>query len=110
MTDDAATENIIRRRMHGLYLSRPCEDLETLAHELLGLHSWFYRNVPFSALIRGANINGWKTRLTKTWLYRGTLHGALYADLPELLAVSAGEFYTVLSEPIQDKCSIAITK
>jgi len=91
MTERAATENIIRRRMHGLYLSRKCEGLETLAHELLGLHSWFYRNVPFSALIRGANITGWKTRLTKTWLYRGTLHGVAYEDLPRLLALSAGE-------------------
>ncbi|MDR0445455.1 MAG: winged helix DNA-binding domain-containing protein [Oscillospiraceae bacterium] len=86
-----AIESIVRRRMHGLYLSRTCEDLETLSHELLGLHSWFGRNVPFSALIRGAEIYGWKTRLTKTWLYRGTLHGVVYDDLPELLALSAGE-------------------
>ena len=85
------TENIIRRRMHGLYLSRRCGGLESLAHELLGLHSWFYRNVPFSALIRGADIKGWKTSLTKTWLYSGTLHGVLYGDLPDLLAISAGE-------------------
>jgi len=91
MGDQATIENIIRRRMHGLYLSRECDDLETLAHDLLGLHSWFYRNVPFSALIRGADIRGWKTRLTKTWLYRGTLHGVVYEDLPELLALSAGE-------------------
>ena len=91
ITERITTENIIRQRMHGLYLSRQCEDLETLARELLGLHSWFYRNVPFSALIRGAGINGWKSRLTKTWLYRGTLHGAVYEDLPELLALSAGE-------------------
>ena len=91
MSDQATIENIIRRRMHGLYLSRECDDLETLAHDLLGLHSWFYRNVPFSALIRGADIRGWKTRLTKTWLYRGTLHGVVYEDLPELLALSAGE-------------------
>jgi hypothetical protein len=62
--------------------------LERLAHELLGLHCWFSRNVPFSALIRGADIRGWKTRLTKTWLYRGTLHGVVYEDLPELLALS----------------------
>ena len=68
MAERTMTENIIRRRMHGLYLSRQCADLEKLAHELLGLHSWFYRNVPFSALIRGADISGWKTRLTKTWL------------------------------------------
>ena len=91
MNDQATIENIIRRRMHGLYLSRECGDLETLAYELLGLHCWFHRNVPFSALIRGADIRGWKTRLTKTWLYRGTLHGVVYEDLPELLALSAGE-------------------
>ena len=91
MTNQAANENIIRRRMHGLYLSRPCAGLKPLAHELLGLHSWFFRNVPFSALIRGADIWGWKTALTKTWLYRGTLHGVLPEDLPELLAISAGE-------------------
>ncbi|MDR0381905.1 MAG: winged helix DNA-binding domain-containing protein [Oscillospiraceae bacterium] len=91
MTKQATIETIMRRRMHGLYLSRRCEDLETLARELLGLHSWFARNVPFSALIRGSDINGWKTRLIKTWLYRGTLHGVAYEDLPELLALSAGE-------------------
>ncbi|MDR2649504.1 MAG: winged helix DNA-binding domain-containing protein [Clostridiales bacterium] len=91
MTEQATIENIIRRRMRGLYLSRACDGLETLAHDILGLHSWFSRNVPFSALIRGAGINGWKTRLTKTWLYRGTLHGVVYEDLPELLALSAGE-------------------
>lgn len=91
MTEQATIENIIRRRMHGLYLSRTCDDLETLACELLGLHCWFSRNVPFSALIRGADIRGWKTRLTKTWLYRGTLHGVAYEDLRELLALSAGE-------------------
>jgi hypothetical protein len=91
VNEQATIENIIRRRVHGLYLSRACDDLETLAHELLGLHSWFSRNVPFSALIRGADVNGWKTRLTKTWLYRGTLHGVVYEDLSELLALSAGE-------------------
>ncbi|MCL1794988.1 MAG: winged helix DNA-binding domain-containing protein [Oscillospiraceae bacterium] len=90
MPERTTAENIIRRRMHGLYLSRKCSGLETLAHELLGLHSWFYRNVPFSALIRGADISGWKTRLTKTWLYRGTLHGVTYEDLPELLSLGAG--------------------
>lgn len=89
------TEQIIRRRMHGLYLSRPCRELDALSHELMGLHSWFYRNVAFSALIRGADIAGWKTRLTKTWLYRGTLHGAVYEDLPDLLALHAGESYLV---------------
>ncbi|MDR3050976.1 MAG: winged helix DNA-binding domain-containing protein [Oscillospiraceae bacterium] len=77
--------------MHGLYLSRQSGELETLAHELLGLHSWFCRNVPFSALIRGADIRGWKTSLTKTWLYRGTLHGVAFEDLPEFLALSTGE-------------------
>ncbi|GHV57166.1 hypothetical protein FACS189460_3240 [Deltaproteobacteria bacterium] len=91
MTEQTIIENITRRRMRGLYLSRGCGGLETLAHELLGLHSWFSRNVPFSALIRGADIRGWETRLTKTWLYRGTLHGVVYEDLPELLALSAGE-------------------
>jgi hypothetical protein len=65
----------------------------TLSHELLGLHSWFYRNVPFSALIRGADIAGWKTALTKTWLYRGTLHGVVYEDLPQLLALHTGDSY-----------------
>ncbi len=93
MTDRDQTEQIIRRRMHGLYLSRPCRELDTLAHELLGLHSWFYRNVAFSALIRGADISGWKTRLTKTWLYRGTLHGVVYEDLPQLLALHPGDSY-----------------
>lgn len=93
MTEINITERIIRKRMHGLYLSRGCGDIETLAHELLGLHSWFYRNVPFSAIIRGADITGWKTKLTKTWLYRGTLHGVVYEDLPELLALHAGESY-----------------
>lgn len=93
MTQQDQIDNIIRRRMHGLYLSRPCRELDTLSHELMGLHSWFYRNVAFSALIRGADIAGWKTRLTKTWLYRGTLHGVVYDDLPELLALHQGESY-----------------
>lgn len=93
MTQQDQIDNIIRRRMHGLYLSRPCLELDTLSHELMGLHSWFYRNVAFSALIRGADIAGWKTRLTKTWLYRGTLHGVVYEDLPELLALHQGESY-----------------
>ncbi len=79
--------------MHGLYLSRKCPDLVELSRELLGLHSWFYRNVPFSALIRGADIAGWKTELTKTWLYRGTLHGVAYDDLPQLLALHSDETY-----------------
>jgi hypothetical protein len=93
MTEANLTERIIRKRMHGLYLSRACDGLETLAHELMGLHSWFYRNVPFSALIRGADIAGWKTKLTKTWLYRGTLHGVVYEDLPQLLALHPGGTY-----------------
>ena len=93
MTETNLTDQIIRRRMHGLYLSRKCADIVTLAQELLGLHSWFYRNVPFSALIRGAEFTGWKTLLTKTWLYRGTLHGVAYEDLPQLLALHAGESY-----------------
>lgn len=73
--------------MHGLYLSRRCGSLERLSSELLGLHCWFHRNVAFSAVIRGAGISGWKTALTKTWLYRGTLHGAVYEELPLLLAL-----------------------
>ena len=79
--------------MHGLYLSRKCGDLQQLSHELLGLHCWFKRNVTFSALIRGAELAGWKTALTKTWLYRGTLHGVTYEDLPTLLALHPEESY-----------------
>ncbi len=90
---DKTSEKILRRRMHGLYLSRKCEDITELSRELLGLHSWFYRNVAFSALIRGANIAGWKTALTKTWLYRGTLHGVAFDDLPLLLGLHSGESY-----------------
>ena len=45
--------------MHGLYLSRKCEDITQLSSELLGLHCWFHRNVAFSALIRGADLTGW---------------------------------------------------
>lgn len=75
--------------MHGLYLSRRCEDIAQLSQELLGLHCWFHRNVAFSALIRGASLAGWKTELTKTWLYRGTLHGVVYEDLPLLLSLHA---------------------
>ena len=93
MTQQEFYDRIIRKRMHGLYLSRPCRELETLSRELMGLHSWFYRNVAFSALIRGADIAGWKTRLTKTWLYRGTLHGVVYDELPDLLALHSGESY-----------------
>jgi hypothetical protein len=82
MTED----EIIRRRMHGLYLSRLCGDLMKLAHELLGLHCWFHRNVVFSALIRGADLQGWKTVLTKTWVHHA-LHGVVYEDLPDLLTL-----------------------
>ena len=88
---DRETENILRRRMHGLYLSRSCWDIIGLSRELLGLHCWFHRNVAFSALIRGCGLTGWKTALTKTWLYRGTLHGADYGELPLLLALHADE-------------------
>jgi hypothetical protein len=62
-----------------------------LSRELLGLHCWFHRNVAFSALIRGAELSGWKHALTKTWLYRGTLHGAAYDELPRLLTLHTGE-------------------
>ena len=78
--------------MHGLYLSRRCGDITRLSRELLGMHCWFHRNVAFSALIRGAELPGWKTALTKTWLYRGTLHGVTFEDLPQLLALHAGEW------------------
>jgi hypothetical protein len=82
---------IRRRRMHGLYLSRKCADIVDLSRELLGLHCWFHRNAAFSALIRGAELSGWKTALTKTWLYRGTLHGVAFDDLSTLLALHNGE-------------------
>jgi len=91
MTDQAITEHIARRRYHGLYLSRQCPDIVELSKELLGLHCWFHRNVAFSALIRGADIDAWKTALTKIWLYRGTLHGIAYDELPRLLALHRGE-------------------
>jgi len=78
--------------MHGLFLSRRCRDITELSHELMGLHCWFHRNVVFSSLIRGADISGWKTALTKTWLYRGTLHGVTMQDLPHLLALHTGPF------------------
>lgn len=90
---DKITELIIQKRMHGLYLSRQCSDITQLSRELLGLHCWFHRNVVFSALIRGADITGWKTALTKTWLYRGTLHGVVFDELPLLLALHAHESY-----------------
>ncbi|MFT3950410.1 MAG: crosslink repair DNA glycosylase YcaQ family protein [Oscillospiraceae bacterium] len=91
MTED----EILRRRMHGLYLSRKCGDLMELAHELMGLHCWFHRNVVFSALIRGAELRGWKTSLTKTWVHHA-LHGVAYEDLPDLLAIHPR------SEPLSD--------
>ncbi|MCL2080571.1 MAG: winged helix DNA-binding domain-containing protein [Oscillospiraceae bacterium] len=91
MSDKSLTEYITRRRYHGLYLSRRISDITALSRELLGLHCWFHRNVVFSALIRGADISGWKSALTKTWLYRGTLHGAVYDELPRLLALRGGE-------------------
>ena len=89
---DKMMEQILRKRMYGLYLSRKCEDIIQLSRELLGLHCWFYRNVAFSALIRGAGLIGWKNALTKTWLYRGTLHGVAFDELPLLLALHSGEF------------------
>jgi hypothetical protein len=75
--------------MHGLYLSRKCEDIVELSRELLGLHCWFHRNVAFSALIRGAELAGWKHALTKTWIHHA-LHGVAFEDLPTLLAVHDG--------------------
>jgi len=93
-------DEILRRRMHGLYLSRRCNDLETLAYELLGLHCWFSRNVVFSALIRGADLSGWKAILTKTWVHHA-LHGVVYEDLPDLLALHPR------SEPLSDfECEV----
>ncbi|MCH5198541.1 MAG: winged helix DNA-binding domain-containing protein [Oscillospiraceae bacterium] len=88
---DIIAEQIERRRMHGLYLSRKCENITQLSRNLIGLHCWFHRNVAFSAVIRGADLINWKHALTKTWLYRGTLHGVAYDDLPLLLAPHAGD-------------------
>ncbi|GHV06993.1 hypothetical protein FACS1894217_06830 [Clostridia bacterium] len=88
---DKTTEQILRRRMHGLYLSRQCDDIVQLSRELLGLHCWFHRNVVFSALIRGADLTDWKTALTKTWVHHA-LHGVAFEDLPTLLAVHGGEW------------------
>ena len=105
-------EQILRRRMHGLYLSRRCPDIVELSRELMGLHSWFYRNVAFSALIRGADIGGWKTALTKTWLYRGTLHGVAFDDLPELLALHEGDTYLtrLYGEDLVDRIADAVIR
>lgn len=86
---DKTTEQILRRRMHGLYLSRKCGDITELSRELLGLHCWFHRNVAFSALIRGASLWGWQTALTKTWIHHA-LHGVAPEDLPTLLALNSG--------------------
>lgn len=88
---DKTIEQIMRKRMNRLYLTRKCMDISQLSHELLGLHCWFHRNVVFSALIRGAELIDWKNVLTKTWLYRGTLHGVAQEDLPTLLALHADE-------------------
>ena len=96
---DKTVECILRRRMHGLYLTRPCEDIVQLSRELLGLHSWFYRNVAFSAVLRGARLTGWTTALTKTWLYRGTLHGVDFHELPLLLSLHADAAYPWLMDP-----------
>ena len=85
---DKTTEQILRRRMHGLYLSRGCGDITELSRALLGMHCWFHRNVAFSALIRGADLAGWKTALVKTWVHHA-LHGVAPGDLPTLLAVHA---------------------
>ena len=77
--------------MHGLYLSRKCSDIIELSSELLGLHCWFHRNVAFSALIRGAELTGWKHALTKTWIHHA-LHGVAPDDLPTLLALNPGQW------------------
>ena len=86
---DKITEQIQRKRMHGLYLSRKCEDITQLSRDLLGLHCWFHRNVAFSTLIRGTDLMGWKNALTKTWIHHA-LHGVVYDELPTLLAVHSG--------------------
>ena len=91
MTEKTLADQIVRQRYHGLYLSRQCDDIVELSRELLGLHCWFHCNVVFSALIRGADISGWKHALTKTWLYRGTLHGVVHDDLPQLLSLHKSE-------------------
>lgn len=85
---DKTTEQILRRRMHGLCLSRKNPDLLQLSHQLLGMHCWFHRNVVFSALIRGAEVAGWERALVKTWVHHA-LHGVAFEDLPDLLALHA---------------------
>lgn len=87
MTENLLAEQIMRQRYHGLYLSRQCSSIESLSRELLGLHCWFHRNVVFSALIRSADISGWKHALTKTWILRGSLNGVMFDDLPQLLSL-----------------------
>lgn len=101
---DKISEKILQKRMHGLYISRQCEDITELSRELMGLHCWFHRNVAFSALIRGAGLMGWKNALTKTWLYRGTLHGVVFEDLPLMLALHSDESYPWLlsGEQLED--------
>ena len=100
---DKITEQIQRRRMHGLYLSRQCDNLTQLSRELLGLHCWFHRNIAFSALIRGADLFGWQTALTKTWLYRGTLHGVAAEELPLLLALHSENYFGWLRNYVGDE-------
>lgn len=90
---DKIAEQIVRQRMHGLYLSRRCGDITQLSGELLGMHCWFHRNVAFSAIIRGAGPRSWRHELVKTWLYRGTLHGVVMEELPTLLALHTGNAY-----------------
>ena len=100
---DKISMQIIQRRMHGLYLSRRCGDIVGLAHDLLGLHSWFHRNVAFSALIRGADLMGWKDALIKTWVHHA-LHGVAPDDLPALLALNPGEWrWGELYKEVADK-------
>lgn len=96
---DKTTEQILQRRMHGLYLSRKCDDLVGLSHDLLGLHCWFHRNVAFSAILRGANLANWKRSLIKTWIHHA-LHGVAPDDLPTLLALNPGEWRW--GEPYQE--------
>ena len=88
---DKIIRQIIQKRMHGLYLTRKCDDIVELSRELLGLHCWFHRNVAFSALIRGAELAGWKHALVKTWIHH-TLHGVAPDELPTLLALKSGEW------------------
>jgi len=83
-------DEILLRRMHGLYLTRTCDDLVDLSTGLMGMHCWFHRNVVFSGLIRGADLMNWKTRLTKTWIHHA-LHGVADSELPDLLALHAPE-------------------